>query len=290
VATQKENQIELNLEDAQPTEIDVPAEETSNEVEVVGNDEFKQAESATQKRIDKLTKKMRVAEREREEALRYAQHVKSENDQYKTRLSSLDVNYVKEYGNRVDTEIANAEESLKSALDLGNNEAAVKAQKKLSDLAIQKDRVYQAQAQQQRTYRQPQQNYVQQPQPQPQATTAKPDPKAEDWAEKNKWFGDDEAMTYAAFGIHKKLVEDDGFDPKSDDYYTELDKRIAEEFPHKFNNSGAATRKPAQTVASVSRSTSGRNAGKKVRLTPSQVAISKKLGVPLEEYAKYVKE
>ena len=290
MATQKENQIELNLEDAQPTEIDVPAEETSNEVEVVGNDEFKQAESATQKRIDKLTKKMRVAEREREEALRYAQHVKSENDQYKTRLSSLDVNYVKEYGNRVDTEIANAEEALKSALDLGNNEAAVKAQKKLSDLAIQKDRVYQAQAQQQRTYRQPQQNYVQQPQPQPQATTAKPDPKAEDWAEKNKWFGDDEAMTYAAFGIHKKLVEDDGFDPKSDDYYTELDKRIVEEFPHKFNNSGAATRKPAQTVASVSRSTSGRNAGKKVRLTPSQVAISKKLGVPLEEYAKYVKE
>ena len=290
MATQKENQIELNLEDAQPTEIDVPAEETSNEVEVVGNDEFKQAESATQKRIDKLTKKMRVAEREREEALRYAQHVKSENDQYKTRLSSLDVNYVKEYGNRVDTEIANAEEALKSALDLGNNEAAVKAQKKLSDLAIQKDRVYQAQAQQQRTYRQPQQNYVQQPQPQPQATTAKPDPKAEDWAEKNKWFGDDEAMTYAAFGIHKKLVEDDGFDPKSDAYYTDLDKRIAEEFPHKFNNSGAATRKPAQTVASVSRSTSGRNAGKKVRLTPSQVAISKKLGVPLEEYAKYVKE
>jgi len=97
-------------------------------------------------------------------------------------------------------------------------------------------------------------------------------------------------MTYAAFGIHKKLVEDDGFDPKSDDYYTELDKRIVEEFPHKFNNSGAATRKPAQTVASVSRSTSGRNAGRKVRLTPSQVAISKKLGVPLEEYAKYVKE
>jgi len=141
VATQKENQIELNLEDAQPTEIDVPAEETSNEVEVVGNDEFKQAESATQKRIDKLTKKMRVAEREREEALRYAQHVKSENDQYKTRLSSLDVNYVKEYGSRVDTEITNAEESLKSALDLGNNEAAVKAQKKLSDLAIESIRL-----------------------------------------------------------------------------------------------------------------------------------------------------
>ena len=98
-------------------------------------------------------------------------------------------------------------------------------------------------------------------------------------------------MTYAAFGIHKKLVEDDGFDPKSNDYYTELDKRISEEFPHKFNKtSGAATKRPAQTVASVSRSNSGRNAGRKVRLTPSQVAISKKLGVPLEEYAKYVKE
>jgi len=114
-----------------------------------------------------------------------------------------------------------------------------------------------------------------------------PDPKAQRWASRNEWFGEDEAMTYAAFGIHKKLIENEGFDPQSDEYYNELDKRMVEEFPHKLNG---GSRRPAQTVASVSRSSSGRSSGKKVRLTPSQVAIAKKLGVPLEEYAKYVKE
>ena len=121
----------------------------------------------------------------------------------------------------------------------------------------------------------------------PQQQPRRPDPKAEQWAQKNTWFGDDEAMTYAAFGIHKKLVEDEGFDPQSNDYYNELDRRMQTEFPHKLNG---GSKRPAQTVASVSRNTSGRSSGKKVRLTPSQVAIAKKLGVPLEEYAKYVKE
>jgi len=115
----------------------------------------------------------------------------------------------------------------------------------------------------------------------------RPDPKAEDWAQRNEWFGQDEAKTFAAFGIHKKLVEDEGFDPQSDEYYTELDRRIADTFG---GNAKTANKRPAQTVAGVSRSTSGRSSGKKVRLTPSQVAIAKKLGVPLEEYAKYVKE
>ena len=122
----------------------------------------------------------------------------------------------------------------------------------------------------------------------PQQQPRRPDAKAEQWASRNEWFGTDEAMTYAAFGVHKKLIENEGFDPQSDEYYSELDQRMREEFPPKLKN--GESRRPAQTVASVSRSTSGRSSGKKVRLTPSQVAIAKKLGVPLEEYAKYVKE
>ena len=126
-------------------------------------------------------------------------------------------------------------------------------------------------------------------QPMPQQQPRRPDPKAESWAQKNEWFGQDEAMTYAAFGIHKKLVEEEGFDPTSDEYYSELDRQVADSFPHKFS----ASKKPrvVQNVASASRTNSGRSSGKKkVRLTPSQVAIAKKLGVPIEEYAKYVKE
>ena len=121
----------------------------------------------------------------------------------------------------------------------------------------------------------------------PQQQIKRPDPKAQDWAARNEWFGQDEAKTFAAFGIHKKLVEDEGFDPTSDEYYTELDRRISDTFG---GEAKSASKRPAQTVAGVSRSTSGRSSGKKVRLTPSQVAIAKKLGVPLEEYAKYVKE
>jgi hypothetical protein len=177
-------------------------------------------------------------------------------------------------------------------VETGDSQATVDAQRKLTHLAVAADRYQQAkvqQEQQQATYeayynqqRAASSDAVQQAPSQPQ----KADPKAEKWATKNEWFGEDYTMTFAAFGIHKKLVEEDGFDPQSDDYYDELDKRIKNEFAHKFKDE--AGKKTAQTVASVSRgSKSGR---KKVRLTPSQVTIAKKLGVPLEEYAKYVKE
>jgi len=129
---------------------------------------------------------------------------------------------------------------------------------------------------------------AQRQQAQPQQAQRRPDPKAEAWAADREWFGSDETMTYAAFGIHKQLIEDEGFDPAGDDYYSELDKRMAEAFPHKFNN-GARSKRPAQTVASVNRSASGRSK-RRVTLTPTQVTMAKKLGVPLEEYAKYVKE
>ena len=285
-------QIELDLEDEVETVIEVPEEEQAEtKVEVSPEeDNFEKAESATQKRIDRLTKKMREAERQREEALKYAQSVQAEAQQLKQRMDTLDTSYVQEYSSRVESQMSSAESELARAMEVGDTNAVVEAQRKITRLAIENDRAEQAKAQQERSAKAveaEQTPQVSQSSPQPQ--TSRPDPKAEAWAEKNEWFGSDEAMTYAAFGIHKKLVESEGFDPKSDDYYTELDRRMGEEFPHKLGNSGGSKR-PAQTVASVSRNTSGRSSGKKVRLTPSQVAIAKKLGVPLEEYAKHVKE
>ena len=289
MAEAEKEQIELDLDDAQETEVNLaeqPAE--SNAVEV-SDDQFEKAESNTQKRIDRLTKKMREAERREEEALRYAQNVKTEADQLKNRMSALDNSYVNEYSNRVTTQMGTAEQELARAIEVGDTNGVVEAQRKMTSLAIENDRAQQAKIQQERYAQQVQaQNQAQVQQPMPQQQPRRPDPKAEDWAARNEWFGSDEAMTYAAFGVHKKLVENEGFDPQSEDYYSELDKRMQEEFPHKLKNGGS--RRPAQTVASVSRTTSGRSSGKKVRLTPSQVAIAKKLGVPLEEYAKYVKE
>ena len=283
-------QIELDLEDE--VEVEVPEQEQEEaQVEVAQEeDNFDKAESATQKRIDRLTKKMREAERQREEALKYAQSVQAEAQELKQRMDTLDTNYVQEYSNRVESQMASAEGELARAMEVGDTNAVVEAQRKITRLAIENDRAEQAKAQQERTAQAAEtQQAAQVSQPSPQAQPRRPDPKAEAWAQKNEWFGSDEAMTYAAFGIHKKLVEDEGFDPKSDDYYTELDRRMGDEFPHKLGNSGGS-RRPAQTVASVSRNSSGRSSGKKVRLTPSQVAIAKKLGVPLEEYAKHVKE
>jgi hypothetical protein len=203
-------------------------------------------------------------------------------------MDALDTNYVNEYTNRVETQTTAAEQDLARAIEIGDTNGVIEAQRKITRLAIENDRAQTAKVQQQRYAQQAQaQQQARLQQPMPQQQPRRPDPKAEQWARRNDWFGEDEAMTYAAFGVHKKLVEDEGFDPQSDDYYNELDQRMRAEFPHKLNG---GSKRPAQTVASVSRNTSGRSSGKKVRLTPSQVAIAKKLGVPLEEYAKYVKE
>ena len=288
MAEEKE-QIELDLDDAQEQEVELEApKEDAQDAAASDDDNFDKAENATQKRIDRLTKKMREAERQREEALKYAQGVQAEAQQLKQRMDALDNSYVTEYSSRVETQMATAEQDLAKAIELGDTNGVIEAQRKITKLAIENDRAQQAKIQQERYAQQTKaQQEAQVRQPMPQQQVRRPDPKAEKWAQRNDWFGEDEAMTYAAFGIHKKLVEDEGFDPQTDDYYNELDKRIANEFPHKLNG---GSKRPAQTVASVSRSTSGRSSGKKVRLTPSQVAIAKKLGVPLEEYAKYVKE
>ena len=285
----EENQVELDLGTEEEVEVEAEAPKETEEVEVLeadSDDQFKKAEDATQKRINRLTKKMREAERQREEALNYAKNVQAESDQLKQRMESLDNNYVNEFSSRVTSQMEQAEAELSRAIEIGDSAATVHAQRKLTNLAIHEYRAEQAKAQQEQQKAQAEAVPQQTPQPAPQQVPRRPDAKAEQWALRNTWFGDDEAMTYAAFGIHKKLVEEEGFDPTSDEYYTELDRRIDDKF-----NTGAKTtsKRPAQTVAGATRNTSGRS-GKKVRLTPSQVAIAKKLGVPLEEYAKHVKE
>ena len=286
MADSSENPIELDVGDNQETEVEVVSEVSASE-DNDRDDQFSKAETATQKRIDRLTKKMREAERREQEAIKYAQAVQTEATSLKNRMSNMDTNYVNEYTNRVNTQMQQAENELARAIEMGDSKASVEAQRNLTKLAIQQDRAQQAKAQQDRS-RQQQQAAAQHQsrQPMPAQAPKRPDPKAETWAMKNSWFGQDEAMTYAAFGIHKKLVEDEGFDPTSDDYYNELDRRISSKF---VNAGNTANKRPAQTVVGASRTPSGRT-GRKVRLTPSQVAIAKKLGVPLEEYAKYVKE
>ena len=288
IEDQKEAEdVEITVEEPQEN-VDTPVEEKAG----TADDEFQEAENKTQKRINRLTKKMREAEKNAEEALNFAKQKDQENKNLAQKLNQMDTNYVDQYSGRVESQMAQVEANLRAAMEIGDTEAAVKAQKEMATLAVDSERPAQSKRAQERKSSQNQAPQAQaQPQPQPQAQAPQPpDPKAQAWAERNNWFGNDSAMTYAAFGIHKELVESEGIDPKTDEYYNELDKRMGEEFPHKFSN-GAQSKKPVQNVASASRSNSGRSSGKKqVRLTQRQVAIAKKLGVPLEEYAKYVKE
>ena len=248
--------------------------------------EVEEYSESVKKRIAKLTKRMREAERQKEEALRYADSVKKERDQFKTTADSLDKNYVAEMEGRITSSIAAAQEKLRAARQAEDPKAETEALAAISQLGYEQGKLAelktQHQMQETATKEQPVEQTNQQPQRQ---TQTPPDPKAEEWAENNKWFGTDSAMTYTAFDLHRKLTEEEGIDPRSDEYYTEIDKRIRLEFPHKFDTSkDKPVSKPTQTVASATRSTKTNR--KSVRLTSSQVAIAKKLGVPLEEYAK----
>ena len=293
----KEAQAELDLdlgEDDGPdvevtVEQPVENEEVATQPEVAASeDEFQKSENQTQKRINRLTKKMREAEKSADEATRFAQQKAKENQELTQRLNQMDNSYVDQYSGRVQSELAQTEAALRSAMEIGDTEAAVAAQRKMTQLAVDADRAAQAKSANERRQKQAQEQPV--AQQTPVQAPARPDPKAESWAQRNDWFGDDSAMTYAAFGIHKELVESEGIDPKSDEYYDTLDRRMKEEFPHKFKE-GSQSKRPAQTVASVNRSSgTGRSSGNKVRLTQRQVAMAKKLGVTLEQYAKYVKE
>ena len=281
--TEKEEIVEIGASEE-------PEKEGAPE-EVIEESASEEATEQVQKRINQLTKRVKETEREREEAVRFAQTAKAQADQASEKLKKLDQSYLSEYGGRITAEQTQAEAELKKAVETGDSQATVDAQRKLTQLAVAADRYGQAkqqQEQQQAAYEAQAQAQAQQPIPQqPVQQPPQPaDPKAEKWANKNSWFGEDYTMTFAAFGIHKKLVEEEGFDPQSDDYYDELDKRIKTEFAHKFEDD-TSSKKTAQTVASVSKG--NRSGRRKVKLTPSQVTIAKKLGVPLEEYAKYVK-
>ena len=247
-------------------------------------DELKEYSEGVQKRIAKLTRKMREAERQREEAVTYAQSIKQQKDAAENRLSKLDKSYVSEFENRVTTSMAAAKLALKNAIESQDVEAQIAAQEQLANLTVESARVNALKAVDREKPSQEKEVNIT-PQQQKTPTT---DPKAEEWASRNGWFGNDSAMTYTAFDIHKILVEKEGYDPKTDEYYEEVDKRIRLEFPHKFDKiEGQTTEraKPAQNVASAKRSSStGRR--KTVKLSPSQVAIAKRIGVPLEEYAK----
>ena len=242
-----------------------------------------------QSRIDKLTKKVREAERREKAATDYAKNVYQENQSLQQKADTLDDGYVAQYETRVNAELEAVKKQLKQAVETGDIDAQVAANQSLASLTMQAERVKSTQQKKDRLKKQREEQGEQQPQyqqqyVQPQMPPPAADPKAESWAEKNEWFGKDEPMTLTSFSIHRNLVEE-GFDPQSDSYYSEVDKRMRDNFPHKFGQQVS----PTQSVASVNRGGPVRRKGT-VRLTPSQVAIAKKLGVPLSEYAKYVKE
>jgi hypothetical protein len=288
-----EKSVDVDVSETEETEIELKSSQKEDTEEsntsFDEDDEHQEYSAGVKKRIDRLTKKMREAERQREEAVKYAQNVQSEAEKIRTRMQALDQGYMTEYGSRLSMEQQQVESELKRAVEMGDSDATVAAQRKMTQLAVASDRYETTKQAQERSLKEQQQAAkYQEQQPAPQQAPRAPDPKAEDWASKNEWFGSDEAMTFAAFGLHKRLVEDEGFDPTSNEYYSELDNRIRKEFPHKFKDS--AGKRPVQNVAGSARGTTGRTGrNTKVKLTPSQVAIAKKLGVPLEEYAKYVK-
>lgn len=287
VSTDTSN-VEVVVDDADNRDIDVVAEGQQE-------DTLEDYSDGVQKRINKLTAKMREAERREQAALEYAQSLQIQAEQRiaqeSQKAAQLDQYYVNEFENRLTTQNQLLQGQLKEAIDRGDSETQVDLQKQMADLATQEAKMKQVKSQQksqqaQRAQQAQQAQQYQQPQqPQQYQQPPKPDAKAEAWANKNEWFGEDEAMTLTAFSIHKSLIEEEGFDATSDGYYEELDNRIRNEFPHKFDEAPAQrTTSSSPKVAGAARK-SGSKGRKSVKLTPSQVAIANKLNVPLDQYA-----
>ena len=277
-----EEQAEVAVE--QPEEEQAPAE-----AEAKSEDELEQYSESVQRRISKLTNRFREEERQRQAALEYAEAVKKQNEELRSRLDKLDQSYVGEFGSRVEADAAAAKESYRKAYEEGDADGMFEAQQRISRIALEQARYEEAKRRNEERLAQP----VEEPQAAPQQVQqqqAAPDPKAEAWAQKNEWFGSDQTMTYAAFGIHRQLIEDEGFDPTSDEYYSELDNRIRTEFPQKFAETKRDTGPRVASAGSTASKSSSPKGRRTVKLTPSQIAIAKRLNVPLEEYAKYVKE
>jgi len=272
-----DEQLDVRTEQDDTKPVEEKTEEKKNELEEYSD--------GVKRRIAKLTKKMREAERQRDEATTYAKSVLQEKNQLNKRLSTLDTGYVSEMENRIKSAMEAAVSKLGKAREDGDLKSEVAAQTEISKLGYETARLTELQAKENAKAPAREQEVRTPVQQQPQEAPINPDPKAQKWASDNSWFGTDEPMTFTAFALHKKLTEEEGYDPQTDEYYSEINKRIRLEFPHKFDKiEEPQTSKPTQTVASATRST--KTGRKTVRLTPSQVAIAKKLGVPLEEYAK----
>jgi hypothetical protein len=300
---EQETLIEVPEQEAPESEVQEvstssPAPAATKKEEALGQ-ELDAVSENVQKRIAKLTAKMREAERREQAAIEYARSVQAKSQELERQLTVTDTSRLQEAKSRMDTETATLKAIIRRAREENDIDTETEAQERLMQLTFEQRRVsdhLQSRASQEEV-QQTRQAQVQQPVQQPAQQRRAPSPKAEDWARKNEWFGKDKTMTYAAWGIHATMVEEEGFDPESDEYYTELDNRIRAEFPQKFGSyyskSAETTSRQRQNVPAVapaSRSSGVNSARKTVKLSPSQVAIAKKLGVPLEEYAKHVKE
>jgi len=281
--TPEKSDVESDVRDSEDDQKQSPAKE---------DEKLEEYSRGVQNRISKLTRKMREAERREAAALDYAQAVESNRKEMESHFVKRDSVSNKKLEESVKTGMESAEKELAGAIETGNAQAQVEANKRIASLAFENAKIQQAKEYREEVEKQPRpQRRLSDEQYLPRRTPTQlpdPDPKAEDWASQNRWFGSDRAMTFTAFEIHKDLVDKEGFDPKSNEYYKEVDRRIKVDFPHKFDKGGSVnTSEPVQTVASAKRSVKpGRQT---VRLTSSQVAICKKLGVPLEEYAKQLK-
>ncbi len=283
------------------TEVELPESETeeteSEEKEEVVNseqqEEIEDYSEGVKKRINKLTYKVRESERREQAAIEYAQSVQEELNKTKNKLSKTDQNLYDEYSTRVTSELNSVQERYKKAYESGDTDALLEAQKELAKLAVEEESLKRVKPQAETQVKvTPDEQQVAPKWTQPaqqQQQAPQPDPKAKAWADKNEWFGDDLAMTTAAFAFHRQLTEGEGYDPTSDEYYKEVDKRLAEAFPHKLGNTQKEVK---ETVAGSSKGvgTTRARSRRTIKLTPSQVAIAKRLGVPLEEYAKHIKE
>ena len=275
-------------EEAAKEEEEVVVEKEAQPSQEKADDELDAYSKGVQTRIKKLTEKYRQEERDKNEAVTLSQRLIEENKKLKSKVQSLDSGYLAEYGNRLTSQTETAKRMYKEAYEAGDSDKMVQAQEMLSAIAVDRQRygTAKARAEQQRKA------VPRQVQPQQQQVQQKPppvDPRAKEWAGKNEWFGSDKIMTTAAFTLHNILTNEEGFDPKSEEYYSEIDKRIRKEFPQKFQTS-KKTGGTQVASAGNSASRSNKTGRRSVKLSPSQVAIAKKLGVPLEQYAKYVKE
>ena len=285
---------EKNDEPEQKPEVSTDTETTTEEPkqEASEGDDLSEYSEAVKKRIAKLTKRFRDEEKQRAAAVEFAESVKKQNDELKAKLDKLDTTYVGEFDTRVQSQAAAAKEAYRKAYEAGDADAMYEAQQTISKIALEEARLNQLKQQREeeaKTQEAASRNNASQ-QEVAQAQPPKPDPRAEEWASKNEWFGQDQTMTYAAFGIHKTLIEEEGIDPNTEEYYTELDNRIKTEFPHKFGETKKSSAPRVASAGATASKTASQKGRRTVKLTPSQIAIAKRLNVPLEEYAKYVKE